>query len=184
MEKLLNKYKEIKKTRKGFTLVELLVVIAILAVLASVSVVGYLGFTSKAKDSNAVTELTQIRELMRASLIDGKEKEAKYDTTNSKTIKMKLDSENKVYYISDTSIASSETNTKPIDLTDGFKALFTDLSSFGDCKINVYYGSQENVDISKYYALTAISYESKESGKANWVVSSDAINTGVYSAGN
>ena len=40
------------KKKKGFTLVELLVVIAILAVLATVSVVGYMGFTKKAHESN------------------------------------------------------------------------------------------------------------------------------------
>lgn len=49
-----------KKKKKGFTLVELLVVIAILAILATVSVVGYLSFTNKAKqsaDEQAVTQM-------------------------------------------------------------------------------------------------------------------------------
>lgn len=50
-----------KRTKKGFTLVELLVVIAILAILASVSVVGYTAFISKANNSVALQELTQIR---------------------------------------------------------------------------------------------------------------------------
>ncbi len=40
-----------KKTKKGFTLVELLVVIAILAILATVSVVGYTSFINKANMS-------------------------------------------------------------------------------------------------------------------------------------
>lgn len=51
-------------TKKGFTLVELLVVIAILAILATVSVVGYTAFINNANDSVAVQELTQIRNYM------------------------------------------------------------------------------------------------------------------------
>ena len=49
-------------TKKGFTLVELLVVIAILAILATVSVVGYTSFITNAKNSVAQQELTQIRD--------------------------------------------------------------------------------------------------------------------------
>ena len=56
-----------KRTRKGFTLVELLVVIAILAVLATVSVVGYVSFINRANDSIAHQELTQIRDYYIAS---------------------------------------------------------------------------------------------------------------------
>lgn len=62
-----------KNKKKGFTLVELLVVIAILAILASVSVVGYLGFTQSARESKAVTELTQYKTMLVADLADGEE---------------------------------------------------------------------------------------------------------------
>ena len=51
-----------KNTKKGFTLVELLVVIAILAILATVSIVGYTSFINRANDSTAQQELTQIRD--------------------------------------------------------------------------------------------------------------------------
>ena len=51
-----------KRTRHGFTLVELLVVIAILAVLATVSVVGYTSFIQRANESTALQEMTQIRD--------------------------------------------------------------------------------------------------------------------------
>ena len=61
------------KKRKGFTLVELLVVIAILAILASVSVVGYVSFTNKAKESNALQEMTQVKTTLLAALADGQE---------------------------------------------------------------------------------------------------------------
>ena len=61
-----------KNNKKGFTLVELLVVIAILAILATVTVVGYLGFTQRAKESNATFELTQVRNVINAyTLEDG-----------------------------------------------------------------------------------------------------------------
>jgi len=62
-----------KKNRKAFTLVELLVVIAILAILATVSILGYTSFTKKAKQSNAQSELNQTIELLMANTLDGKE---------------------------------------------------------------------------------------------------------------
>ena len=55
-----------KRTRHGFTLVELLVVIAILAVLATVSVVGYTSFIQRANESTALQEMTQIRDSVNA----------------------------------------------------------------------------------------------------------------------
>ncbi len=51
-------------TRKGFTLVELLVVIAILAILATVSVVGYTAFISSADDGAALSELSSVKTFM------------------------------------------------------------------------------------------------------------------------
>lgn len=59
------------RKKKGFTLVELLVVIAILAILATVSVVGYTAFVDKAEESKAVTELTQVKTLVKAELLLG-----------------------------------------------------------------------------------------------------------------
>ncbi len=61
------------KKKKGFTLVELLVVIAILAVLATVSVVGYMGFTKKAQVSNDTSLVSQLNTLLKADeAVDGK----------------------------------------------------------------------------------------------------------------
>ena len=59
-----------KNTKKGFTLVELLVVIAILAILASVAVVGYTAFVNKAEKSKDETELHQIVEYINAEFMD------------------------------------------------------------------------------------------------------------------
>ena len=50
----------IKKIRKGFTLVELVVVIAVIAILAAVSIVSYMGITKKAKESNDHMMIDQI----------------------------------------------------------------------------------------------------------------------------
>ena len=58
-----------RNTKKGFTLVELLVVIAILAILATVSVVGYTSFIDRANNSNAETELHQIQSYINADLM-------------------------------------------------------------------------------------------------------------------
>lgn len=59
--------------KKGFTLVELLVVIAIIAILATVSVVGYTAFITKANESNAMTEAAQVEEAIKADLMAGNE---------------------------------------------------------------------------------------------------------------
>lgn len=70
-----------KKKRNAFTLVELLVVIAILAILATVSVIGYTAFVNRANESNALSEMTQARDLIRAELMDGEVHT--YDDKNS-----------------------------------------------------------------------------------------------------
>ncbi len=57
--------------KKGFTLVELLVVIAIIAILATVSVVGYTAFIAKANQSNAETEAKQVEQAIAAELMAG-----------------------------------------------------------------------------------------------------------------
>ena len=56
--------------KKGFTLVELLVVIAILAILATVSTVGYTAFVDKARESVAKTEFAQITNIISNDLMD------------------------------------------------------------------------------------------------------------------
>ncbi len=61
-----------KKTKKGFTLVELMVVIAIIAILATVSVVGYTAFIKKADQSNALSELKQVATYIDSEISTGK----------------------------------------------------------------------------------------------------------------
>jgi prepilin-type N-terminal cleavage/methylation domain-containing protein len=49
------------KTKKGFTLVELIVVITIIAVLTAIGVVSYGGVTKKSRDSRRMTDLEKYR---------------------------------------------------------------------------------------------------------------------------
>ena len=63
--------KNTKKIRKGFTLVELIVVIAIIAILAAVSVAGYYGFIASANQSAADQEAAQVKNVIRAAATQG-----------------------------------------------------------------------------------------------------------------
>lgn len=64
-----------KKTKKGFTLVELLVVVAILAVLATVTTISYFAFTSRAKESNDISLTAQMNTVLQGNeAVDGKAK--------------------------------------------------------------------------------------------------------------
>lgn len=60
-------------TRKGFTLVELLVVIAILAILATVSVVGYTSYIEGAEEKAALTEASEVHSAILTALTLNKE---------------------------------------------------------------------------------------------------------------
>lgn len=186
MTKLLNKYKEIKRTKKGFTLVELLVVIAILAVLASVSVVGYLGFTTKARNSNAMTELAQVREVLRAELIDGDTNYYKWD--ESKATEVTKDAYEAT---SGTTITNGFTltySTKSITYavkgsvsatwSAVLKSAFNDLNSLGG---TLYVDGTTTTG-----AISSITYATTAGGVANWTVSTDELDqggvNGIYTA--
>ena len=100
--------------KKGFTLVELLVVIAILAILATVSVVGYTAFIDKANESNANTEAHQVQAAINAALIDGNDyainelpEEASADPTTYAVYTVKADG--KIYVKTYASVQSEET---------------------------------------------------------------------------
>ena len=58
--------------KKGFTLVELLVVIAILAILATVSVVGYTSYIEGAEKTAATTEAASIHDAILVALVQDK----------------------------------------------------------------------------------------------------------------
>lgn len=60
------------KKKKGFTLVELLVVISILGVLATVTTTSYINFTKKAKASNDISFVSQLNLLLKTEEINKK----------------------------------------------------------------------------------------------------------------
>jgi len=69
-----------KKLKKGFTLVELVVVIAVVAILAAVSVVSYIGVTNNAKKSNDLQILNQVNSaLALREELTGKKPETMHD---------------------------------------------------------------------------------------------------------
>ena len=59
----------IKKVKKGFTLIELVVVIAVIAVLSAVAVVSYISITNRAKESNDHMVIDQINTSLLGSSI-------------------------------------------------------------------------------------------------------------------
>lgn len=69
-------------TRKGFTLVELLVVIAILAILATVSVVGYTAYISETEAKAALSEADEVNGAILTALTLNRQVEATIDGAN------------------------------------------------------------------------------------------------------
>ena len=123
----------IKKLRKGFTLVELVVVIAVIAILAAVSIVTYTGITKKAKESNDHMVIDQINtSLVSSQILEKKatvheivERFAEEEGYDVRTIKPELKNARFVYsyekgkfgYWKDNKVAYPEDLAK-IDFTD------------------------------------------------------------------
>ena len=61
--------KLIKKMRKGFTLIELVVVIAVIAILSAVTVVSYIAITNKAKQSSDEQAVRQMNTILQANSV-------------------------------------------------------------------------------------------------------------------
>ena len=56
-----------KNLKKGFTLIELVVVIAVIAILSAVSVVSYVAITNKAKQSSDEQAVSQMNTILTAN---------------------------------------------------------------------------------------------------------------------
>lgn len=59
-----------KKLKKGFTLVELVVVIAIIAILSAASVATYFGVTTSARKTTGKAEAQQVMDVIRVAALD------------------------------------------------------------------------------------------------------------------
>ena len=126
-----------KNTKKGFTLVELLVVIAILAILASVAVVGYTAFVDRAHESKVTAEKHQITSLIEAELmVSNVVKVAENNVTSIYVYKTDAG-----MHISTTAPAAT---VKVEDLSDELKEFKLALDGiklvYGDDKVEVYAG--------------------------------------------
>lgn len=74
-----------KRLKKGFTLVELVVVIAIIAILSAVSVAGYFGFTTNARKTATKQEAKDIANLILVVAADEETTGVTNDGTNDGT---------------------------------------------------------------------------------------------------
>ncbi len=154
-----------KRSKKGFTLVELLVVIGILAVLAVVSVVGYFGFIKKANISNDVSLTTQLNTILQANettdgknkypheaveeLVDGGFDVTKFTPTTEKYNYVYDLSQNRVFLLDE-----SYTVVAPSDLTlstnketvFGFASSQEEVTKFNNAGYSVYLKNTYNSD--------------------------------------
>ena len=138
-----------KNTKKGFTLVELLVVIAILAILATVSVVGYTSFINKADLSNAQTEAAQIKLAINTALINNDYVKVSVHTTTgttptTTTIYASINSSTNAVEFTTT----QPTGTKVGDITSETSAFAANLSVDSTNKTLTYkYSDKVSVDV-------------------------------------
>ena len=149
-------------TRKGFTLVELLVVIAILAILATVSVVGYTSFIQNANNSAAQQELIQVRDKVIADDIMNKK------VTVGETIVLTLEATTEA-------AAATEALAYFKGLADGLDGTIT----FGENDVTYEAITEKDADnndvVVGYTAtITKVTY-TKDAGSAAWIVKDNEV---------
>ena len=132
-------------TRKGFTLVELLVVIAILAILATVSVVGYTAYIDGAEERAAQTEANDINgAILKALVLD---KEVVLDIANNGKVVCVRNGN------SFTVRAYDATNDASLEKVEGVKAELTAKLTW-DATNGLVYAYDNSTDAIKYDVVT------------------------------
>lgn len=106
------------KLKKGFTLVELIVVIAIIAILSTVSVVGYSAFIKNANQSKVDQELAQVENILMAEAVSTVTVSLDTPETDDPTLVMSLEG---------SKIKFTFTHATPGDVQDLLDKLFDEV---------------------------------------------------------
>ena len=156
-----------KKKRNAFTLVELLVVIAILAILATVSVIGYTAFVNRANESNALSEMTQARDLIRAELMDGEAHTYDVGVQNDASVDITLQ-------LTDRGLKVTASEGTTVNLRN----VLTDLAELGGTFEDIAV-AEDPADLGNYSVTVNIITYTLESGEATaeWNIIEDTITT-------
>lgn len=127
-----------KLLKKGFTLIELVVVIAVIAVLAGVSVAAYFGVTESANDSQALQESTQVQDMYTQWYIFNADeiKNQAGDKVGKELIRFQLDGYKSISF----DVNSSESTTNFVNTLDNEIGDLVD----NDNKEISFYGYLEN----------------------------------------
>ena len=156
--------------KKGFTLVELLVVIAIIAILAAVSVVGYTAFISKANQSNAMTELSQIKDAVNAAVLDGEESVKLDDAT---TVTLTYDG---------TKLTATVTTVEEETNAEGEKVVTTDAASKNQIEAAMLKLTEMTLHKDQAFVVTltgdevtSVAYTYAKDSTATWKVSTGEV---------
>ena len=82
---MFNKLVKARNSKKGFTLIEVMVVVAIIAILAAVAIPAYLGYKEQAKAKVAQASVTAVMDTINAKIVAD---DAKLDDTTLKAAKL------------------------------------------------------------------------------------------------
>jgi prepilin-type N-terminal cleavage/methylation domain-containing protein len=109
------------KKKKGFTLVELLVVVAILAILLVALIPSALGYSDKARDTRAAKDIRNFTTVVEAfASADGNYPEASLDTDNPRSIASVMQSKGIKWTGDETGVVDPWNNPYYYDLTEDY----------------------------------------------------------------